>query len=297
MSEKVGITDEFLEKHRSKTRRYMDLLKLEPKKTTKTSSETLSRIQTKWGLDKKLSQEPRSETRVSYDENSIQEFIKKVRLKYLKPQESQEHTPRSSSNSQTPKAPQKPDQTDFLETPLIDLSSPQKSEDPFKGLEELESLKPLPDEEPEQPQEAPKLPVTKPPLDASTYVTPEKEEPQENSLSMSIRKARAEQVINKTISGIITSMLGLRGPKQSPPKKKSSNRLPTFEEFLESEEPKPQKKAILKFTPVKKTPNLDQIYKEDTALQKLLETEKGILNDLKRLYEEKSKLKARFQEL
>jgi len=92
-------------------------------------------------------------------------------------------------------------------------------------------------------------------------------------------------------------MLGLRGPKQSPPKKKSSNKLPTFEEFLESEEPKPQKKAILKFTPVKKTPNLEQIYKEDTALQKLLETEKGILNDLKRLYEEKSKLKARFQEL
>jgi len=44
-------------------------------------------------------------------------------------------------------------------------------------LEELESLKP--NEEPEQPQKAPNSQLPNP-LDASTYVIPEKEEPQES---------------------------------------------------------------------------------------------------------------------
>lgn len=113
-NKKIEITQDFLEKHRNNTRKYMHLLS---KNSENPSSiqETLNRIESKFGVSIKrsVSQEvPQEQVRKSDDE-SLQDFIKQIRAKYL---------PVNEPNTEV-----SVNQAKF--EPLIDLSDHDKGKD------------------------------------------------------------------------------------------------------------------------------------------------------------------------
>lgn len=83
-NKKLEITQDFLEKHRNNTRKYMHLLS-KNNESPSSIQETLSRIETKFGVSIKrsssqdLPQEPNKQS----DDGSLQDFIKQIRAKYL----------------------------------------------------------------------------------------------------------------------------------------------------------------------------------------------------------------------
>ena len=106
-NKKIEITQDFLEKHRSNTRKYMHLLS-KNNENPSSIQETLNRIESKFGVSIKRSgsqEVPQEQVRKSDDE-SLQDFIKQIRAKYL---------PVNDPNNEIPV-----NQATF--EPLIDLS-------------------------------------------------------------------------------------------------------------------------------------------------------------------------------
>ena len=110
-NKKIEITEDFLEKHRSNTRKYMHLLNSSKEKSESLQG-TLSRIESRFGVNIKRSQSndtPTEHIRFSQDDKSLQEYIREIRQKYL--------SPADPPVSFTPS----------LSEPLIDLSPPKPS--------------------------------------------------------------------------------------------------------------------------------------------------------------------------
>ena len=98
---------------------------------------------------------------------------------------------------------------------------------------------------------------------------------------MSFRRAHAEQILSAAIGEVISSRLKIQKKviSQNP-----NNGLKnfSFESFLNSRK--------VKFAPLKKTINIDMVYKEDIILQKLLQRKEQIIKEIETLAREKQKL-------
>lgn len=123
-------------------------------------------------------------------------------------------------------------------------------------------------------------PVNKPPR--SKVVDEIHEEPHvhdinrslnENSMSMSFRRVHAEQLLNSAISEVISARLRIKKKPQIPSKNFS------FETFLNS--------GKVKFAPLKKVVNFDQIFKNDEVLKELLWKKEMVLKEIDILDKEK----------
>ena len=313
-NKKIEITEDFLEKHRNNTRKYMHLVS-SGRDTPENIQETLSRIESKFGVSLKRSQSqenPKESIRVSSDEKSLQEFIKQIREKYLGPTESLRIVSPSISEPLIDLSPVKASLINntsqklstenkllqektikqiFVPNDLLNLDYPnttipiktpiKKTQDSALELSDLIS-------EPSPIQISPynKPPRTRHILEESLHETPEKEDNNktiyDNSMSMSFRRIHAEQIISTAISEVITSRLKIQKKRNSP---RNNNGKPfSFEKFLNS--------GKVKFAPLKKTISIEQVYKDDKTLQKLLQRKEEILKELDYLTQEKQKLLA-----
>lgn len=185
-----------------------------------------------------------------------------------------------------------------------------KESSPFDGALSIDDLvsEPADYTSPQHNSAVPKLDLSssanKPPrkrsLDSSDMhqITPDKDENNrsfnENSMSMSFRRANAEHIISSAISDIIGKHLGLSRPKvtKKPKEKESKPSIPTFDQFLHDLSKRNTKdeipvKNISRFSPIVKTVNMEKIYQDDEILQILNLREKSALNELQELEKEK----------
>jgi hypothetical protein len=306
-NKKIEVTEDFLEKHRNNTRKYMHLLNNTNEKSGNLQ-ETLSRIESKFGVCIKRSQSlDRLNEGVKDSDPSLQEFIQQIRQKYLAPADplplplqnpliTEPLIDLSASIPKTPSEPPKPldNPLKTLETPLENLWNPPQTildlqipPVPLKPQEKKDTALKLSDLSSETP--TPQLsPYSKPPrskhFDDLLQEIPEKEDNNktfnENSMSMSFRRIHAEQILNNAISDIITSRLKIHKKKNSP--KNPPNKIFSFENFLNA--------AKNKYAPLKKTVSIEQVYKQDNVLQNLLTRKSEIISQIEAIQKEKEKL-------
>ena len=322
-NKKIEITEDFLEKHRNNTRKYMHLLNA-GKEKSENLQETLSRIESKFGVSIKrsLSQDTQIEhIRASSDEKSLQDFIKQIRQKYLSPSDSlpisliqtdlrltikslnnaelnseplidlspvKLLTEKPAKDLQTTQNKEKPESLLDLEIPLITPKKTQENQIKTENDHHLDNALQLSDliSEPVQGSPFHKPPRTKHNIDEIAEKEDNNKTLNENSMSMSFRRAHAEQIINNAISDVITNRLKIFKKRPSP--RNSQNKLFSFENFLNS--------GKTKFAPLKKSVSVEQIFKEDSELQDLITRKEQILNELQFLAEEKEKLIERLED-
>ena len=305
-NKKIEITEDFLEKHRNNTRKYMHLLNA-GKEKSENLQETLSRIESKFGVSIKrsLSQDTQIDhIRASSDEKSLQDFIKQIRQKYLSPSDSlpislnseplidlspvKLLTEKPAKDLQTTQNKEKPESLLDLEIPLITPKKTQENQIKTENDHHLDNALQLSDliSEPVQGSPFHKPPRTKHNIDEIAEKEDNNKTLNENSMSMSFRRAHAEQIINNAISDVITNRLKIFKKRPSP--RNSQNKLFSFENFLNS--------GKTKFAPLKKSVSVEQIFKEDSELQDLITRKEQILNELQFLAEEKEKLIERLED-
>lgn len=277
-SKKIEITEDFLEKHRNNTRKYMHLLN-PSKEKSENLQETLSRIESRFGISTKRSQSLDSQSesiRVS-DDKSLQDFIKQIREKYLSPSEVSIKAPLIDLSDA--KVAEKSANSQIFTEDLLDLqlSTPVKPEKSKLLVSDLIS-------EPSPLQNSPfhKPPRAKHHLDETLHESPDREDNNktlfESSMSMSFRRVQGENIFAGIISEVVANRLNLC-------KKKKEKELKTqdfsFDKFLN---------AKTKFAPLKKTVNLESIWKEDKVLKELVEKKERVLKEIEGIEAEKKRL-------
>ncbi|CAG9309916.1 unnamed protein product [Blepharisma stoltei] len=349
--------EKLVEKHRNNMSKYRHLLNQPVKDKSSNPQDTLSRIESKFGisLSKKQADEEEkrlSESRVVTDEK-IKIWIQEIRNKYRPTETTSSLTSKEATPIASPKNDIENDHLiDFtpVKAPLIDLtptkhekettptSSPNKTllelegleippikqkvekyidyskeinDSPFDGALSIEDLVSEPGEfQSPSSNLIPKLDLSgsahKPPrkksLDTSdSHIQPISDRDEhnrsfnENSMSMSFRRANAEHMISKAISDIITKNLGISLHRASKKAEKPVEKSPilSFDQFLADASREVQTiptKIPSRFSPIVKTVNIDKIYQEDSILQQLTSREKSILIELQELEKEKAKL-------